>query len=552
MSHLDLATRCANALGSTIDNAPQAQTKLHTPSQLRKNSALNDHPNLTMTDTTPPQHAPSSLQALTARYGESFRWYFLISLMVGTIASLMSSTVVNVAIPDLSHHFGLGQERAQWVTSAFMAASTVAMLTTPWLLARYGYRRTYIAMLVLLGAGGIVGGLANSFSLVLLARLLEGVAAGVLQPIPAIIILYAFPPHQQGRASGLFGMGVVLAPALGPTVGGILIDLWGWRSIFYMVLPFCLGGAWLAMRYVPITAPGGVAARKSEALEWRSLAIVTVGTVSLLNGLVWLHDGWLLPALGLLSVSVVSCLVFTWWQRRLVMQHHLPLMDFKVFESKTFCMGCIVAFIYGMALFGSTYLLPVFMQVGLELSASEVGLILLPSGLVLALTIAIAGRMADTMSPRLLVGVGLWVLAASFGLMYFVQLGSSIALLIVFTAIGRIGLGFILPSLNLAAVRPLEKVLISQGSSVINFIRMLGGVIGVSLCGVMLEWRIAAQGDSLANPHSSPERIAAFGETFVLLGFVCALAFLAARHLNAPKVVHVADSPGAADPTNKA
>ncbi|THJ33735.1 multidrug efflux MFS transporter [Lampropedia aestuarii] len=505
-----------------------------------------------VTDNASASHVPGSLQALTAQYGESFRWYFLLSLMVGTIASLMSSTVVNVAIPDLSHHFGLGQERAQWVSSAFMAASTVAMLTTPWLLSRYGYRRTYIAMLLLLGAGGIVGGMAHDFHLVLLARILEGIAAGVLQPIPAIIILYAFPPHQQGRASGLFGMGVVLAPALGPTVGGILIDLWGWRSIFYMVLPFCLGGAWVAMRFVPITAPGGVAARKGQALEWRSLVIVTVGTVSLLNGLVWLHDGWLLPALGLLCVALICCLVFTWWQKRLVHHQHAPLMDFKVFESKTFCMGCIVAFIYGTALFGSTYLLPVFMQVGLEFSASEVGLIMLPSGLVLAFTIAIAGRMADSLSPRLLVGVGLWVLAASFGLMYFVRLGSGMGLLIAITAFGRIGLGFILPSLNLVAVRPLKKELISQGSSVINFIRMLGGVIGVSLCGVILEWRIAAQGDSLALPHSSPERITAFGETFVVLGLLCALAFLAARHLNSPSVVHSANSPAADSTTDKA
>ncbi|THT98792.1 multidrug efflux MFS transporter [Lampropedia puyangensis] len=487
-----------------------------------------------MTETTaPPTLAPGSLQALTARYGEHFRWYFLLSLMVGTIASLMSATVVNVAIPALSHHFALGQERAQWVSSAFMAANTVAMLTTPWLLFRYGYRRTYIAMLALLAIGGIVGGLAHNFSLVLTARLLEGIAAGVLQPIPAIIILYAFLPHQQGKASGLFGMGVVLAPALGPTIGGILVDWWGWRSIFYMVVPFCAAGAWLALRFVPTTAPGGVPARKGEALEWRSLLMVTVGTLSLLNGLVWMHDGRLLPAVGLLSLALGCCLLFTWWQQRLVAHQHDPLMDFRVFGSKTFCMGCIVAFIYGAALFGSTYLLPVFMQVGLEFSASEVGLIMLPSGLVLAITIAIAGRMADSFSPRLLVGLGLWMLAGSFGLMYFMRLGSSIGLLIAISAFGRIGLGFILPSLNLVAVRPLKKELISQGSSIISFIRMLGGVIGVSLCGIVLEWRVAAQGDSLTNPHSSPERIAAFGETFVLLGVVCALAYLAARHLRA-------------------
>ncbi|RYE87775.1 MAG: MFS transporter, partial [Oxalobacteraceae bacterium] len=124
--------------------------------------------------------------------------------MIGTMASVMSSTIVNVAIPDMSHHFALGQERAQWVSSGFMVAMTVSMLTTPWLLARYGYRRTYVGTMVLLMAGGIVGGLAGQFSWVMAARVAEGLAAGVVQPIPAII-MQAFGPHEQGRASGLFG-----------------------------------------------------------------------------------------------------------------------------------------------------------------------------------------------------------------------------------------------------------------------------------------------------------------------------------------------------------
>ena len=153
----------------------------------------------------------ASAALLRERYGEHYRWLVLLSVMVGTMASIMSSTIVNVAIPDLSHHFALGQERAQWVTSGFRVATTVAMLTTPWLLARYGYRATYVGSMVLLLAGGVGGGLAGDFNVVLLARVLEGLAAGVVQPIPAVIILYAFQPHEQGRASGIFGMGVVLA-----------------------------------------------------------------------------------------------------------------------------------------------------------------------------------------------------------------------------------------------------------------------------------------------------------------------------------------------------
>lgn len=175
---------------------------------------------------------PGSLAALQARYGERHRWLLLLSLMIGTMASVMSSTIVNVAIPDMSQHFALGQDRAHWVSSGFMAAMTVSMLTTPWLLARFGYRQTYLICMWLLLLGGIGGGFSNHFGLVLVARACEGLAAGVVQPIPAIIILRAFAQNEQGRASGIFGMGVVLAPAIGPSIGGVLVDWFGWRSIF--------------------------------------------------------------------------------------------------------------------------------------------------------------------------------------------------------------------------------------------------------------------------------------------------------------------------------
>jgi MFS family permease len=191
---------------------------------------------------------PHSLQALQARYGERHRWLLLLSVMLGSMAAVMSSTIMNVAIPDMSQHFTLGQSRVQWVTSGFMVAMTVSMLTTPWLLSRYGYRRVYEVCMWLLLGGGVVGGLANDFPLVMAARMAEGLAAGVVQPIPAIIILRAFASEEQGRASGLFGMGVVLAPAIGPSIGGVLVDVFGWRSIFFMVVPLAMVALWLSRR----------------------------------------------------------------------------------------------------------------------------------------------------------------------------------------------------------------------------------------------------------------------------------------------------------------
>ena len=197
---------------------------------------------------------PQSRAALEARFGASYRWRVLATVMIGTVASIMASTIINVAVPDMSRVFGLGQDRAQWLSAGFLGAMTLSMLTTPWLLDRYGYRHTYFGAVLLLMLGGVIGGVSPWFDLVLAMRVTEGLAAGVLQPIPAIIILHAFGAGERGRAMGIFGFGVVLAPAIGPSVGGVLVEWFGWRSIFFVVTPFCLIAMAMARRYLPIGA----------------------------------------------------------------------------------------------------------------------------------------------------------------------------------------------------------------------------------------------------------------------------------------------------------
>ena len=481
-----------------------------------------------MTDT-------SSAAALRARHGPRYRWLLMISLMVGTMASIMSSTVVNVAIPGMSHYFTLNQERAQWVSSGFMVAMTISMLTTPWLLSRFGYRRTYVGTMLLLMAGGIVGGLAMQFPLVLAARVAEGLAAGVVQPMPAIVMLRAFEPQEQGRASGMFGMGVVLAPALGPSIGGLLVDAFGWRSIFFMVVPFCLVSIWLAYRYVPTTASGGARpGTGGPRLDWRGLTLASVGTLCLLNGLLEVRGGNPLVAGGLLLGALAALVILIAWLRHARQRGREALINLDLFGYRTYTMGALVAFIYGIGLFGSTYLLPVYMQTALQLPASHVGTILLPSGIVLAITIGLAGRLTTRLPTYVMVSFGLALLALSFALMPTVGLQTGLWVLVAWAILGRIGLGFILPSLNLGAMRPLDKVLIPQGASAINFLRMLGGAAGVSLCAIVLEWRLAAHGDALSRAGTSVQRLAAFNESFLLLAAICGVAVIAAWQLRDP------------------
>lgn len=471
---------------------------------------------------------------LRARYGERYRWLLLMALMVGTIAALVPSTSVNVAIPAMSAYFQIGQERAQWITSSFMLASTVAMLVTPWMLSRFGYRATYSYAVSLLLLGSLMGGFAEHFELLLISRVAEGIAAGLIQPIPAVIMLRAFQPSEQGRAGGMFGMGVVLAPALAPALAGLLVDWMGWRSTFFMVVPPCMLSLWLAWKFVPTSAPNDGGAAIKHKLDLLGLTLVSAGTFTVLNALVAFHHSHTMAAI-LLATAFACFALFVLWQNRLQRTGRKPLMDLRLFHYRSFVMGCIVAFIYGAAMYGSTYLLPLFIQMGLGLSAGYAGNLLLPAGIALGITIPWVGRMADKQPTHWLVSIGMLLLAASFGLMLWIQATTALWVLATVIIIGRVGLGFILPSLNLGAMRPLDRALISHGASTISFVRMLGGAMGVGLCGIVLEWRLAAHA---ANTHISAVQghINAFHESFSLLTMLCVLAFLAATQLRSVPV----------------
>ena len=449
------------------------------------------------------------------------------TVMIGSIASVMSSTIVNVAVPDLMQHFAIGQERAQWVAAGFMAAMTLSMLTTPWLLARYGYRHTYIGAVLLLMAGGIVGGLAQHYPLVLAMRVAEGLAAGVLQVIPSIIILRAFGAGERGRAMGIFGFGVVLAPAIGPSVGGVLVEHFGWRSIFFLVVPFAL---WALLAGAAL--PAGVGARRrarraGAASRWTGsgLVLAAVGVVGLLNGLVHLHDASPLSAAALLAPGVVALALFVWHESRTAQAAAEPAAV------------PLAALRHGRR--GRLHLRHGPVRLDLPGAGVHADGTALPA--VAGRRGAAAGRPragADHPARRPAGGPhsrrtcwwlgGLALLALSFALMATVSPATALWVLMLWTVVGRIGLGFVLPSLTLGAMPGLGADAMPQAASVISFLRQLGGAIGVSLVGILLEWRLrmhAAAGEAA---------LAGFADTFWLVAALSALATLAALRMRPP------------------
>jgi MFS transporter, DHA2 family, multidrug resistance protein len=244
---------------------------------------------------------------------------------------------------------------------------------------------------------------------------------------------------------------------------------------------------------------------------------------------------------ALLLIGLLALAAFVWYQMRAVQ----PLMNMHLFRYRQFAMGALVAFIYGMGLFGSTYLLPVYMQMALHYSPSHAGLVLLPAGIVLALVIPLAGRLADSFSPHLLVTLGLGLLTLSFGLMTGGSATTTFLALAVWAVIGRAGLGFVLPALSLGSMRGVSADLIAQGASTISFLRQMGGAIGVSVAGIVLEWRLAAYHVSLTDAAADgAARIHAFDETFWFVTAICALAMLAAWHMRPVPASAPADPAG--------
>lgn len=459
---------------------------------------------------------PRSYEDLSARYGARVRWLVLVIVSLGGVSAALSTTSFNVAIPSLSRHFALGQDRIQWAITGYMAAMTLAMLPTPWLLDRFGFRRCFLLATLLLGLTGIGGALMDDFTAVVLMRVLHGFAAGVLQPLGPLAVLRLFPPESQGRASGVLSFGIVFAPAVAPVLGGMLLDRFGWQAIFLLNLPFLLIAGVAALYLLPLPRE-----LQKKPFDGRGVALLGIATLAVIEGVTGLHARGVgsLATLGTAALASASIALFVRHGRRTA---H-PVLNIAVFADRPLAMGALVSFVYGMGIYASTYLIPYFLQTVLGYSATAAGLVLLPAGIVLAISIPIGGRMADRWAPHIISLWGLGLFGLSFLLFYLRSANLHYAELAGFTMLGRLGLALIIPSLSIASLRHLSAHQLGQGSSVITYLRFLGGVIGIAVAAVFIEWRSAVHGPAAAG--------AAFAESFLLLVAVSALAMLAASRM---------------------
>jgi len=450
-----------------------------------------------------------SIEALFLRYGPAYRWLATATVMIGTLAVVLSATIVNVAIPDVMGAFGISQVQAQWISTGFLAAMTATMLMTDWVDKAFGLRTSMNAALIVFVLGSILGGLAPDENTLTIARVIQGAAAGLVQPLAMILLFQVFPSDQRGTAMGVFGIGVVLAPALGPWIGGVLIDAFSWHYVFYLGIPFAVLGVVLSNLFLPTRAASGPAPR----FDWGGMMLLCVFLGTLLNGLTHAQRlGWdSTSILAQFAISVLAIGAFVVWE----LHTDKPMLDLKVFSHLPFAAAGLVSFILGAGLFGSIYLLPLFVQTIQGLTPTQAGLLLMPSGFVLVLIFPLAGNLSDRMPAGLLVGVGMVIFAWSAYLTAQVTIDTSFALLAWWAVLSRIGLGFVFPSLTAGSLKVLPRDLVGQGAGTVNFMRQLGGAFGVNLLAVLLERRTEFHADALAATQTAGN-----STTMALLGRV--------------------------------
>ena len=446
-------------------------------------------------------------------------WLILLVVGLGMVSCLLASTSFNVAVPALMAHFGLGQSQVQWAVTAFIAAMTVGMLPTVWLVRRLGLRALFLGAISVMAAAGTLGYFASEFWAVVVLRAIQGVAAGILQPLGTIAVMALVPPERRGNATGLLSFGIILAPALAPSLSGVLLDRFGWSAIFLLNLPACLLAAALGVFFLP-----GPRAWERRSFDWIGLGLLTILSLALVEGLASLqHSGvgslWTWLFIGLVPVSLIGFLVHAGRTRH-------PILSLGAFADRSFTLGTLVTFAYGFGLYASTYLIPVFLQQALHFTATAAGTMLMPSGLMLAATIPVAGRLADRVSPVRVTMCGLALFFFSF--VYLALWASRVgtAEIVGATIVGRIGLGLLLPALTIATLRNLQRSAMSEASVLTNYVRQIGCIMGVAIAATF----VAGRQDAYAKLPDGIMR--AYSEGFVLVAAMFLIALLAAAFMH--------------------
>lgn len=433
----------------------------------------------------------TQLAALSQRYGRRYRWWVTLTVMLGLVALGMSITIVNVAIPYIKGAFGMSDAQVQWLSTGFLASTTVSLLVAPWLVSAVGQRATFMGLLLVFIAFSILGGFAEGMAALVIARIMQGAMTGLIRPLAMEALYAVYPPEGRGMATAMYGICLGLPLTLATVIGGWLVENLTWRYVFFITLPLCVAAIVMGFFFLPGREQKG----PRTPFDWAGVVLLFVAIFALLaalsNGQRWGWDDPRIPAL--IGLSVLSAAAFVIWQQRTI---H-PLLDLAIFGNRTFLVGTLAMFLFGGTFYGIMYLLPQFVQSVLHYSPVSAGKIFLPSTIVLGVLVPLVGWLSDRYPPHWITMPGLVCTVFATWHMARMDWDTSFAYLATAMLVLSMGMAAFPPPTLSRAISALPSRLTGYGSGAINFALQLGGALGTAALVIVLERRTALHGQSL-------------------------------------------------------
>ena len=445
----------------------------------------------------------------TGSSGIPYKWLVVVAVVFGIFMSILDATIVNIALAKLQAVFGADLNQIQWVITAYLLSLAVSIPLAGYLADRFGIKRIYMTALLLFTAGSMLCGLSWSASSIIFFRILQGLGGGALLPLATAMIFAAFPPQQRGMASAALGVPILLAPALGPTLGGYIVQYSDWRLIFFINVPvgiigFIIAGLLLRERRSP--HPG--------RFDWRGFVFSTVGFGTLLYGISDAStDGWTsLKVLAFIGTGVICLLIFAFIE----LTGESPLLDLRLFKDWNFTGGNMITWVLQVSLFGALFLLSLFLQELRGLSPFQTGLWLLPAALATAVILPISGFLVDRIGAKWVILVGATALVlASYGLshlnLYTTFLGLQFLLIT-----RSVAFAFTLQPSNVVALYNVPRDALPRASSLLNVLRQVAASLGTATLATYVQNRIPTHFTHLAEQATIFSPAATFVSRLVL------------------------------------
>lgn len=416
------------------------------------------------------------------------KWAIAFTASLGAILEVIDTSIVNVALTEMQASLGATVAEIGWVVSGYAIANVILIPLSAWLGDYFGKKNYFIFSLVGFTLASVMCGLAFNLPMLIIARILQGLCGGGLLAKAQAILFETFPPHEQGLAQSVFGVGVIAGPAIGPTLGGFLTDGLGWRWIFFVNIPF--GIVAVVMAWIFLLDDKVRDKTQNTAVDWWGIALLAISVGSIQTFLEegekedWFNSSFITI---LAVVSIISFALFVW--RELTTEH--PAVDLRVLRHRSLAAGSLYSGILGMGLYGALFAVPIFAQSILHFTATQTGLLLAPGALASAIVMVLLGKLSTKIDARLLIASGgIGTALVMFQLSNITPQTGTEELFWPLVWRGAVTVLMFLP-LSLATLGPLPKADVSAGSGFYNLTRQLGGSVGIAALTTLLTQREA-------------------------------------------------------------